>query len=173
MMGRDPEQLIHSLRQLPQSAAPPRDLWPGIKSRLAPRRSSWAVPASLAAGVLIAALGFVIGTQVRDTTDRPALRDSGALRYAALRSDPGYELHREELLRALPAKLAGLPTESQQRLRNSLLAVQQAMQNIKAELGRDSGNALLQELLISTSQEEMRVLTAVDEFGGPHQEIGS
>jgi hypothetical protein len=169
--GKDPEQLIHSLRQLPQSAAPARDLWPGIKSSLAPRRSSWAVPASLAACVLITVLGFVIGTQVRNTTDRPALQDSGALLRAALRSDPGYERHREELLRALPAKLAGLPAESQQRLRDSLLAVQQAIQNIKVELGRDSGNALLQELLISTSQEEMRVLTAVDEFGGFNREI--
>jgi hypothetical protein len=170
-MGRDPEQFIHSLRQLPQSAAPTRDLWPGIRSGLAPRRSSWAVPAALAAGVLIAALGFVIGTQLRDTADRPASWDSGALVRAALQSDPGYERHREELLRALPAKLAGLPTESQQRLRDSLLSVQQAIQNIKVELGRDSGNALLQELLINTSQEEMRVLTAVDQIGGFNQEI--
>jgi hypothetical protein len=168
--GRDPEQLIHSLRQLPQSAAPARDLWPGIKSGLTPRRSSWAVPASLAAGVLIAALGVVIGTQLRNTAP-PAQQDSSALLRAALRSDPSYERHREELLRALPAKLSGLPAESQQRLRESLLAIQQAMQNIKAELGRDSGNALLQELLISTSQEEMRVLTAVDEFGGLNPEI--
>jgi hypothetical protein len=45
------------------------------------------------------------------------------------------------------------------------------MTNIEAELGRDAGNALLQELFISACQEEMRVLTAVDPIGGPNQEI--
>ena len=54
---------------------------------------------------------------------------------------------------------------------DSLQAVQTAIKNIETELGRDAGSALLQELLLSTSQEELRVLTAVDEFGGSNQEI--
>jgi hypothetical protein len=80
-------------------------------------------------------------------------------------------IKRQELLSALPEKLASLPPESQQRVKDSLRAVQTAMKNIEAELGRDSGNALLQELLISTCQEEIRVLTAVSDAGGPNQEI--
>jgi hypothetical protein len=129
------------------------------------------VPASLAAGVALVALGFVIGSQLRGTGPAPLPQDSGALIRAALQADPAYERNREELLRALPAKLARMPVESQQRVRDSLQSIQQAMRSIQGELGRDAGNALLQELLIGICQEEMRVLTAVDEFDGPNQEI--
>jgi hypothetical protein len=67
--------------------------------------------------------------------------------------------------------LQRLPPDAQQRVRDSLLAVQTAMKNIEAELGRDAGNALLQELFIGACQEEMRVLTAIDAIGGSNQEI--
>jgi hypothetical protein len=85
--------------------------------------------------------------------------------------NPGYMSERKLLLDALPGKLQRLPPAAQQRVRESLLAVQTAMKNLEAELGRDAGNALLQELFISTCQEEIRVLTAVDLIGGPNQEI--
>ena len=39
------------------------------------------------------------------------------------------------------------------------------MQQIQQALGREPTNALLQELLIDTYQDEMRVLTAVQEEG--------
>jgi hypothetical protein len=162
---------IQSLRELQQDLPPARDLWPQIESSLTPRRRTWAVPASLAAGLLLAVFGFVIGNQSRDAGPSPALRESGAHILAAFTTDPEYQRHREELLRGLPAKLERLPPESQQRVKDSLLAVQTAMKNIEAELGRDTGNALLQELLISTSQEEMRVLTAVSDADGSNQEI--
>jgi hypothetical protein len=133
------------------------------------------LPASLAASVLIAGLGFVIGLHVRGTAppqvvSRVASQDAGALTRAALLS-PGYQTQRQQLLRALPDKLQRLPPDARQRVRDSLLAVQTAMNNIEAELGRDAGNALLQELFIGACQEEMRVLTAIDVIGGPNQEI--
>jgi len=167
---------IRSLRELPQGAAPARDLWPRIESRLAPRRRTWAVPASLAAGVVLVTLGILIGLQVRDPVtpqlaQQPGQQAAGTQIRAALMSDPGYQAQRDELLGALPAKLANLPPDSQQRVRDSLLAVQAAMSTLEAELGRDAGNALLQELLISACQEEMRVLTAVGDADGPNQEI--
>ncbi|MEO6079575.1 MAG: hypothetical protein ABIQ86_07340 [Steroidobacteraceae bacterium] len=163
---------IKSLRELPQTATPARDLWPHIEARLPPRRRSWAVPTSLAAGVLLVAFGFIFDSRFRDSgTPVIAQQDPGALVRTALMSDPGYQIERNELLRTLPEKLEPLPPESQQRVRDSLLAVQTAMKAIDAELGRDSSNALLQELLISTHQEEMRVLTAVSDADGPKQEI--
>jgi hypothetical protein len=151
--------------------APTRDLWPQIQSRLVSRRRSWAVPASLAAGLLLLVFGFVIGNQYRAPDAALTLQESGAHILATFMTDPHYQRQRRELLGALPAKLASLPPESQQRVKDSLQAVQTAMKNIEAELGRDSGNALLQELLISTCQEEIRVLTAVSDAGGPNQEI--
>ncbi len=41
----------------------------------------------------------------------------------------------------------------------TLATVEQAKQDLEQALGKDLGNALLQELLISTYQDEMRVLT--------------
>jgi hypothetical protein len=163
---------IRSLRELPQAVPPARDLWPQIESRLAPRRRSWAVPTSLAAALLLMVFGFVIGNRFHDGSGSSlALRESGAHILTALMTEPGYQSQREELLSALPAKLERLPPASRQRVKESLLAIHTAMKNIEAELGRDSGNALLQELLISTCQEEMRVLTAVGDADGSNQEI--
>jgi hypothetical protein len=162
---------IKALGELPQDMAPARDLWPQIQSQLVSRRRSWKVPASLAASLLLVVFGFVIGNRYRAPDAALTLQQSGAHILATFMTDPHYQLQRQELLRALPEKLASLPPESQQRVQDSLRAVQTAMKNIEAELGRDSGNALLQELLISTCQEEIRVLTAVSDAGGPNQEI--
>jgi hypothetical protein len=159
-MSTEPERM-RSLRDLPRERAPQRDLWPGIEAALPPRRRAWTVPASLAAGVVLAVLGMLIGLQLRPGTSATAEQPSGALIRAALMSDPSYQQHREALLRELPAKLKHLPPEAQQRVRASLEAVQTAMRNLETELGRESGSLLLQELLISTCQEEMRVLTDV------------
>lgn len=165
------KQQVRSLRELPQAAEPARDLWPRIESRLTPRRRSWAVPASLAAGVVLVVTGVLVGLQLRNTAT-PQLAQQGAATQirVALMSDPGYQRHREELLGALPAKLANLPPESQQRVKDSLQTIQTAMRTLEAELGRDAGNALLQELFIGACQEEMRVLTAVGN-AGTNQEI--
>ena len=44
----EPKRHVHAVSELPRALAPERDLWPQIHSRLAPRRRSWALPASLA-----------------------------------------------------------------------------------------------------------------------------
>lgn len=164
---------VHSLQELAQEATPARDLWPGIQSRLKPRRRSWAVPASLAASVVLVTAGVLIGLQLRGSDAAPFAVPpaTGALVRASLNDNPGYQRQREELLRTLPDKLQALPPDSQQRVRESLQTIQTAMQNIENELGQDAGNVLLQELLISTSQEEMRLLTTVGYIDGFNQEI--
>jgi hypothetical protein len=167
-----PGRRIQSLGELSQDAAPSQDLWPAIESRLVSRRSSWTVPASLAATALIAALGWLMVHRTNGIGPQQlAQSGSGSLIRAALMSDPVYQSRREELLRGVDEKLKNLPQESQRRVRDSLQAVQTAMQTIEKELGRNSGNVLLQELLISSCQEEMRVLTAVNAIDGTKQEI--
>jgi hypothetical protein len=51
----------------------------------------------------------------------------------------------------------------------SLNALKKSMQEIQDALGHDPANALLQELLVNSCQEEMRALTAVRDSGS--QEI--
>jgi hypothetical protein len=45
----------------------------------------------------------------------------------------------------------------------SLATISKAKQDLESALGKDPGNALLQELLVNTYQDEMRVLTDVHE----------
>ena len=184
-MNQGSGKRVRSLRELPQAMTPARDLWPEIEAQLAPRRRSWVIPASVAASFLVAAVGLSIAFLSTEELQTPAAQtastqapvqssapqDSGAMIRAALMSDPEYVSQREQLLRELPGKIQRLPTESQQRVRDSLIAIQNAMRDIEAELGRDSGNALLQEMLVDASQEEMRVLTAVNEAQRLEQEI--
>jgi hypothetical protein len=46
-----------------------------------------------------------------------------------------------------------------------------AIADIRAALGEDPGNQLLQEMLVNSYQDEIRVLTAVKEAGAAGQEI--
>jgi hypothetical protein len=78
-------------------------------------------------------------------------------------TDPRYTMQREAMVRELEGQLKGLPVETQQKVAASLTTIRASMKDIQAAMGRDPANALLQELLVNTYQDEMRVLTAVHE----------
>jgi hypothetical protein len=78
-------------------------------------------------------------------------------------SDPRYERQRAALIRALQERLAALPPPARAKVSASLAAIETAKKDLEQALGHDPGNALLQELLINTYQDEMRVLTDVHE----------
>ena len=82
---------------------------------------------------------------------------------AAYIADPKYREQRAALVKSLEAKLASLPPDSRAKVMSSLEAIRKAKQDLEAALGKDPSNALLQELLVNTYQDEMRVLTTVHE----------
>jgi hypothetical protein len=191
MTGND-ERKISSLRDLPPQIAPPRDLWQGIEARLGQgardsrerdgvepaRRFGW--PGHMrvfAAAAVVAALavGIWIGRAVLPVPGKPpaavvqnapnvASSDPGAW-HAAYVMDSKYTHQRAELVADLEARLAALPPPSRAKVLASLQAIKDSKQALEAELGKDPSNALLQELLVNTYQDEMRVLTAVHEAG--------
>jgi hypothetical protein len=77
--------------------------------------------------------------------------------------DAKYQRQRAELARGLEARLAALPPESRAKVVSSLKAIEDSKKQLEAALGKDPSNALLQELLVNTYQDEMRVLTTVHE----------
>ena len=179
---------IASIAELPQSIAPPRDLWASIEStlqdeaRLATRRGSKRFRptglqvSALAAVVAALAIGVWIGRTLLPTNTGSGLNPitasnppSGAEQRgaipAAFVTDPRYLRQREALLRSHDAELEKLPPETQAKVAASLATIRQSMKDIEAALGRDPSNALLQELLVNTYQDEMRVLTTVQEAG--------
>ena len=102
------------------------------------------------------------GTAV--TAALPKINNDGAAALQAAYSvDPKYRKQREALVNSLEAQLASLPPESRTKVISSLATIHKSMQDLEAELGKDPSNALLQELLVNTYQDEMRVLTTVHE----------
>jgi hypothetical protein len=180
---------IRSLREMPQELSPPRDLWPSIEARLSEeKRSSAAKPiftsdASrraarfrvIAAAAVVAALavGVWIGrnehantelANTQQTNTERASAGSETLRAAYL-PNAKYTQDRAALVKSLEARLDALPPQTRAKVVSSLRTIQDSKRQLEAALGRDPSNALLQELLVNTYQDEMRVLTAVHEAG--------
>ena len=59
--------------------------------------------------------------------------------------------------------MAALPPATRVKVTASLATIEKAKEDLEHALGRDPSNTLLQELLINTYQDEMRVLTDVRE----------
>lgn len=175
------KQGIRSLDQLAQNIPPPRDLWPSIAAEIsgsapgagdsrakrsyAPSRMQWA---ALAAVVTALAVGMWVGrTLLPVGSAQPpgqiASNGTQDVVAASYMKDARYMRERAQLVRALDEKMKTLPLETQQKVAASLATIRRSIDEIQAALGKDPGNALLQELLVNSYQDEMRVLTAVQQ----------
>jgi hypothetical protein len=171
--------------ELKRDIPPARDLWPAIAAAIEADKAEKAVPletrrhaawwpvAGLAASVALVAIGVLIGRGFPPpaappiaATTTPA--NNPAVIPAALR-DAEYKKQRDQLLVEVQAKLQGMPQVERDKVAASLRTLQSSIADIEKALGRDPANALLQELFVSSCQEEMRALTAVRDSGG--QEI--
>ena len=177
---------VQRLDELAQSLPPPRDLWPAIARAIEspglereglatlpqrPRRSYWMPAAGVAAAVMLVAMGVIIGVNINMPGPSTMATTQGgdpAVIPAALR-DANYRKQRDVLLVEVNDRLQSMPAAEREKVAASLATLRRSIAEIEAALGRDPANALLQELLVSTSQEEMRALTAVRDSGG--QEI--
>jgi hypothetical protein len=171
---------VKSLRELSRDIAPPRDLWPAIESELRPTtrstaRRPWMRLAALAAMIAMLGIGIWIGRGLLPLGGALAPQSvlSGATETmpAAFVTDPRYVSERAALLQSLEQQINALPAESRQKVLASLETIRRSKQEIEAALGRDPGNALLQQLLVNTYQDEMNVLTTVREAGRAGEEI--
>ena len=178
---------VSSLRELSPAIEPARDLWPGIEARISAERGRAAAPATrwralpprwLAAAAMVAsvAVGVWIGRSLLPGVPPPAREPvvrvvpttgtGPATTFAAAYvSDPRYQRDRTALLQTLQARLAALPPPARAKVTASLTAISQAKQDLEGALGKDPSNALLQELLVNTYQDEMRVLTDLHQAG--------
>ncbi|HUN71793.1 MAG TPA: hypothetical protein VMU52_05735 [Steroidobacteraceae bacterium] len=184
---------VRRLSELPREVLPPHDGWPALEARLresgrpqadagAPsggttlpirrRRPHLMHFAALAAVLAAVAVGVSIDRwMLSPAQPAPPVAASphgggGEGMAVAYVSDPRYVHAREELLRSLDARLAKLPPPTRKKVLQSLATIHQSMQQIQQALGREPGNALLQELLIDTYQNEMQVLSTVQEASG-------
>jgi hypothetical protein len=174
---------VGSLRELPRSIEPAHDLWPGIEAQLGDlplgasahagdgparrgaTRLRWLAAAAMLASV---AVGVWIGRSLvpglsGNGTPLTTQQTPPGLPHGVYVSDSRYEHERAELVRTLQARLAALPPPARAKVSASLATIEKAKADLEQALGRDPSNALLQELLVNTYQDEMRVLTDVHE----------
>jgi hypothetical protein len=188
-MSGNEKRKVSSLRDLPREIAPPRDLWKGIEAQIVPGaqaaapapRRSYRLQVFAAAAVIVAlAVGVWIGRAVLPVpgaavqapltaSNRPG--DEPGAFHAAYVMGPKYINDRAQLVRDLETRLAQLPPGSKAKVLSSLQAINDSKRDLERELGKDPSNALLQELLVNTYQDEMRVLTAVHEAGSSGEGI--
>jgi hypothetical protein len=175
---------MRAVGRLPQSIEPARDLWSGIESRLEkparPRvggvQLSWAY--ALAAALGCVALGALVSYALlrKDTTaeiatqvaaapsNQPAVLQASFGGYAAL--GPEYERARAALVIDLAERLHRLPPMARIKVERNLDEIQRAVKEINAALELSPGNALLQELLLDTYQDELKLLAHVNQIAG-------
>jgi hypothetical protein len=179
---------VTSVRDLPADIAPSRDLWPGIESRIAAERQSvsgagrsrFQTPRfrvlALAAMISALAVGIWLGRNMLPggsapvTAPSPSSAMQGTLP-AAYVTNPTYVKERAALLASFERQVKALPSDSRDKVLAGLANIRQSMEDIQEALGREPGNALLQELLVNTYQDEMRVLTAVHDAGDDRKEL--
>jgi hypothetical protein len=136
------------------------------------RRRGWWMPAvGMAAAVALVSLGVVIGQRFGGTVTLATNQTSGThlageigVIPAALR-EANYRQQRDALLVQVNNRLKTMPEEERAKVAASLKTLQRSISDIEAALGKDPANALLQELLVNSCQEEMRALTAVRDSG--------
>jgi hypothetical protein len=175
---------VKRIDELGKEIPPPRDLWPAIAQAIqedltmqavpdSRRHARWLPAVGLAASVVLVAVGVLIGRQLGSTTPgtlatNTTTHTDGAVIPAALMRDAEYRKQRSELMTQVEAKLKTMPQAEREKVAGSLATLQRSIQEIEAALGHDPANALLQELLVTSCQEEMRALTVVRDSG--HQE---
>lgn len=182
---------VKRLDELARDVPPTRDLWPAIaqaieqtieaeklaeaaEARSRNRSRTWWPAPAVAAAMALVALGVVIGRQmtpdltVTASTQGVPASDAAAMP-AAYKRDARYREVRESLMIDVQKRLETMPVAEREKVAASLATLRRSIGEIEAALGRDPANALLQELLVNSSQEEMRALIAVRDSGG--QEI--
>ena len=160
-------ELLARAAELPPSVAPPRDLWPGIAERLAPRRpaaSRWTMGLAAAA-----ALAVAVTMVSRPGPETPAGTPAGTPVAAAAEGLPpaleqaeaDYARATAQLMAAIEARRGALPPRTVAALEENLKTIDAALAEVRTALRSDPANPHLNLLLASTHQRKVEVLRQV------------
>jgi hypothetical protein len=161
-------ELLAHAAELPAAVAPPRDLWPGIASRLnrpAIPRSYWMTGLAAAAAVVVA-----VTISVRPHPAAPSLAPAGGaitevsttgLPPELAEAEAQYERATAQLLQALASRRDSLPKATVDSLDENLRVIDQALVDVRAAVRSDPNNPRLNHLLASTHQRKVETLRRV------------
>lgn len=171
-------QLEQAVKRLPREIQPGRDLWPEINDRISHSDRGqgrtmhwWNSPILSAASLMIAtaAVTFAIVRpgSVPDSVPS-AVQEMGAQDVvpgtlnASL--DPGFLANRKRLERQLEGRLGELSPEMQRVVQQNLATIRGSLRAMSMALASDPDNADLQDLLLSTYEQELRVMTEINQM---------
>ena len=150
------QALLAAAGRLPKSVPPRRDLWGGIAARLG-HRATGTGQRAFWAGALVAAAVLLIMFAVFRPTVRPSDRPTGK-GWAAVEAD--YEQSAAALAATLAAERGGgrLRPETVALLERNLQIIDAAIQESRAALARDPGNAELRQLFAAAYRQKVELL---------------
>ena len=176
--ARKLRQLLAHATALPRSVAPPRDLWPGIESRVAPsgwsRLLAWDNPTLLAAAAVVVGLLAVVlvnrspGT-VR-TVEIPVANPATLAQVSAgtavddpvlAQAERDYETAANTLLAALQQRRRALTPQTIAGVQQNLQVIDRALVEVRQALARDPRNPELNRMLVATHRKKVDVLQRV------------
>jgi hypothetical protein len=176
------DKLMADAARLAREITPERDLWPGIEARIAAplrtARRSWTPYLAQAAAVLVlvggsSLLTYTLMDREPVIVERP-VSDGLVLESASfggqLEMANGYKLARTNLQAQMDRELAKLTPETRTAVEENLAEIRGAISEINTALEKEPNNALLQELLLKSYQEELSVMRKV---GGLTQSVMS
>lgn len=164
--------LNKAVNELPREIRPGRDLWPEIEARIeagqqpaSNDRQWWQSPIVSAASLVVAASALTFAL-----TRPGALSESGATNglqaSTASMLDPGFLADRKRLENNLEGRLTELSPEMQGLVRSNLASIRGSLNEINMALSEDPDNADLQDLLLSTYEQELQVMTEISKMPG-------
>lgn len=173
----DRDELTALARRLPAGIAPARDLWPGIESaireRRRQRRFGWNRVLAQAAAVVLLVGGSSGITWLAMSAKMDAGPPSGQTEPLVLQPvsgnfgsnhhlGPEFMDARADLAARLDRELERLPPETRSEVRQNIVRIRAAINEINLALAEEPDNPLLQELLLSTYREELDVMRRVE-----------
>jgi hypothetical protein len=181
--NRDP--LDQALAKLPQAVTPKRDLWLDIEAQIeadgaaveSPRKRFTPHWYQMAAAVLLVIASsvttYILVRGSGGEQQQPLIVESQPLRpqivampasFAGQRLGEDYVKARASLDAAFEQRLALLPPTAREKVERNLTDIRVAAREIADTLAQHPSDPLLQELLLSTYQSELRLLADVTQM---------
>jgi hypothetical protein len=161
---------------LRREIAPQRDLWPQIEARIrtetgASTAGRWRFAVGLAAAIALVSLSSLVTLWISGGGTDPEISHVVPPGVASAPSmafgpdhelGPKYRLARNALTMDLESRLQALPPATREIVERNLGQIRGAVAEINSALAEDPDNALLQQLLMATYQDELDVLSEVN-----------
>lgn len=176
------DPLDREIAKLPREIEPRRDLWAGIRAQIEAQpvpvktapisRMRWyqlaaavllVIGSSLTTFVLMREQPVQAPTMANEEITKPALTAMPAS-FAGQGLGQGYAQARASLDEQFAARLAALPPAAREKVERNLADIREAAHEIADTLAQHPNDPLLQDLLLSTYQSELRLLADVTQM---------